>query len=182
MGAPRLGEHSAQVLTDLGLDAAEIAATVGNHAGAWAAPAADQSSRVKRTKPASFEADEISAADGAGAARGSMHAAGIELDDSVFVGKTAESDGIVVGIVFGSLNDFERGVERVAATGQHAEPANQLEWIINGCAGVPKHPERRVGIRGCKGTVRTDDAGNIPSGIQVIVRYAIVRGFCCRQA
>src|ERR1700722_20055508 len=48
--------------------------------------------------------------DGAGAARWSMHAAGIELDNAVFVRKTAEPHGIVVGIVFWSFDDANGSV------------------------------------------------------------------------
>src|SRR5260370_29596157 len=59
--------------------------------------------------------DVTHAAHGSRSARGSMHAAGVEFDNPLFVGKTAESDGIVIRIIFRSLDNAHSGVERVAA-------------------------------------------------------------------
>ena len=47
-----------------------------------------------------------------------MHAAGVEFDDAFFVGQAAESDRVVVGIVFRALHHADAGLERVAATFQ----------------------------------------------------------------
>ncbi len=50
-----------------------------------------------------------------------MHAAGVEFDHALFVGKAAQSDAIVVRIVFRSLDHAESGVQRVAAVLQESE-------------------------------------------------------------
>ena len=47
--------------------------------------------------------------------RWTMHAAGIEFDHTFFVGPAAESDVLVIRIVFRPLNDLNRGVECVCA-------------------------------------------------------------------
>ncbi len=65
--------------------------------------------------------DVAHGSDRASAARRSVHAAGVELDHSFFVGNSAEANAGVVGIVFRSLDHFERGVERVAAAFQEGE-------------------------------------------------------------
>ena len=59
--------------------------------------------------------DVAHAADRTGAARRTVHAAGIEFDDAFFVGQAAKADGIVVGIVLRALHHADRGIERVAA-------------------------------------------------------------------
>ena len=44
-----------------------------------------------------------------------VHHGGIQLDDSVFVGKTSVTDGVVFGIGFHDRNAFDRRVERIIA-------------------------------------------------------------------
>jgi hypothetical protein len=44
-----------------------------------------------------------------------VHAAGIEFDDAFFVGKPAEADAGVIGIVLGSLDQAECGIQRASA-------------------------------------------------------------------
>src|SRR5215469_4119978 len=49
-----------------------------------------------------------------------MHATGIEFDYALFVGVASETYALVVGIVLGSLDNFERRLERVSAIGEEA--------------------------------------------------------------
>jgi hypothetical protein len=63
--------------------------------------------------------DVANAADGTGAAGGSVHARGVEFDDAFFVGQASEADGVVVGIVFGAADDAQGGVESVGSGAQH---------------------------------------------------------------
>ena len=49
-------------------------------------------------------------------ASGAVHAAGIEFDDSLFIGQAAETDGIIVGIVLGPFHHADSRLERVSAT------------------------------------------------------------------
>ena len=58
--------------------------------------------------------DFLDGADGSGLARRSVHHAGIQLDDAVFIGQAAVAHGIVVGIVFDLGHNRERGVQRIA--------------------------------------------------------------------
>ena len=55
------------------------------------------------------------------APRGAMHAASIELDHSFFVRQAAQSDAVVVWIVFRTLYHANRSVERVAAAFKEVE-------------------------------------------------------------
>ena len=50
-----------------------------------------------------------------GASGGTVHAAGVEFDDAFFVGQASEADAGVVGIVFGTFDYAEGGVEGVAS-------------------------------------------------------------------
>ncbi len=52
---------------------------------------------------------------------GTVHAAGIEFDYAFFVGQAAESDAVLVGIVFRAFHHFQGGVERVAAILEECE-------------------------------------------------------------
>ncbi len=52
--------------------------------------------------------------DGARAARGPMHNAGVEFDFAFFVGQAAVADGVVVGIVFDHGDGGNDGIKRVA--------------------------------------------------------------------
>src|SRR6266478_3463841 len=65
--------------------------------------------------------DVTNAADGSRAARRPMHAAGVEFDHSLFIGKAAEADRIVIRIVFRTLYNPQGGVERVATIFQVSE-------------------------------------------------------------
>jgi hypothetical protein len=44
-----------------------------------------------------------------------MHAAGVEFDDTFFVGKSTKPHTSVMGIVFRSFHDSQRGIECVSA-------------------------------------------------------------------
>ncbi len=59
--------------------------------------------------------DVANGADRTGAARGTVHAAGIEFDDTFLVGQATEADAGVVGIILGTFDDADGRVERVAA-------------------------------------------------------------------
>ncbi len=59
-----------------------------------------------------------------------MHAAGIEFDHALFVGKAAQSDAIVVRIVLRSLDHAESGVQRVAAVFQESERVVEIFHAI----------------------------------------------------
>src|ERR1700681_1544432 len=65
--------------------------------------------------------DVADAAHRSRAARGSMHAAGVEFNDAFFVGKAAQSDGIVIRVIFRALDYAEGSVERVATVFQESE-------------------------------------------------------------
>lgn len=52
-------------------------------------------------------------------ARGAVHDAGVEFHDSVLIGKAAESDAMVVGVVFAALADVDGSVESVRAALEH---------------------------------------------------------------
>src|SRR5438067_13523526 len=58
-------------------------------------------------------------ADRTGLARGTVHAAGIKLNHALFVGKTAKSDALIVGIIFLRLGNEQHGVKRVLAIFEH---------------------------------------------------------------
>ncbi len=58
------------------------------------------------------------AADGAGRTRGSVHAAGVELDDAFFIGQAAVADGVVAGVIFAAEADVVDGVEGIGAVEQ----------------------------------------------------------------
>ena len=78
-------------------------------------------------------ADAGQGGDGAGAARGAVHDGGVELDDAVFVGETAEADAVVGGIVLAALADVERGFEGVGALGE--EGVGLGYGVVAGLAG-----------------------------------------------
>ena len=50
-----------------------------------------------------------------------MHAAGVEFNHTLFVGKAAESDAIVVRIIFRAFHDAKGGVQRIAPVFQESE-------------------------------------------------------------
>src|SRR5450759_1680629 len=76
--------------------------------------------------------DVTDAAHGSGAAAGPVHAAGVEFDHAFFVRKAAESDAIVVRIVFRAFHDAQGGVERVAAVFQENEGGVEVMDAIVG--------------------------------------------------
>ena len=65
--------------------------------------------------------DVTDAADGSGATRWAVHAAGVEFDHPFFVGKAAESDRVVVRIILRSLYHAESCIQSVAAAFQESE-------------------------------------------------------------
>src|SRR5215470_1426069 len=44
-----------------------------------------------------------------------MHATGVELDYTLFIGQSAQTDRIVIRVIFRTLNNPERRVERIGA-------------------------------------------------------------------
>ena len=76
--------------------------------------------------------DVADAAHGSGAARGPVHAAGVEFDYAFFVGKAAESDGVVVRIVFRTFYNADGSVERVAAAFQESEGVVEIIEAVVG--------------------------------------------------
>src|SRR5215470_18742433 len=54
-----------------------------------------------------------------------MHAAGVEFDYALLVWASAESDILIIGIVFRALDDLQRSIQRVCSTGE------QLVAIVN---------------------------------------------------
>src|SRR5229473_3444666 len=58
--------------------------------------------------------DAAHARDGAGAVRGAVHDAGVQLDFALFVGEAAVANGVVVGVVFDDGDGGHDGVEGVA--------------------------------------------------------------------
>ena len=76
--------------------------------------------------------DVAHAADRAGAARGAVHAAGVEFDHAFFVGDSAEADGVVIWIIFRTLHDTQRGIERVAAAFQEGECVFEIGVAVVG--------------------------------------------------
>ena len=86
--------------------------------------------------------DIAHAADGAGAARGSMHAAGVKFDDAFFVGKSAEADAVVAGVVLAADADVVRRLERVGAVEEHL--VGLLDRLVAGDAGNDDRFRRRL--------------------------------------
>jgi hypothetical protein len=61
-----------------------------------------------------------------------VHAAGIELDHTFFVGQAAEADAIVFGIVFRTFDYAQRGVERIAAALERSECVFEIGVAVVG--------------------------------------------------
>jgi hypothetical protein len=61
-----------------------------------------------------------------------VHAAGIEFDNAIFVGEATEANTIVVRIIFRALDDFEGGIERIAAALQEDERVLEIGVAIVG--------------------------------------------------
>src|SRR5258706_2666379 len=77
--------------------------------------------------------DIAHAADGTGAARGPVHATGIQFDDAFFVGQAAETDAVVVGIVFWPADYEHGGIESVAPLAEDFEAlVDVVETIAGG--------------------------------------------------
>jgi hypothetical protein len=76
--------------------------------------------------------DIANASDGAGAASGSVHAAGIEFDDPFFVRKTAEADAGIVGIVFRPFDNFEGSIQCVSAVSEEGEGVIEVVEAVVG--------------------------------------------------
>ena len=63
--------------------------------------------------------DVAHAADRAGAPRWSVHAGGVEFDDTFFVREPAEPYAVVIGIIFLNFPDGDGGIERVLSALEH---------------------------------------------------------------
>jgi hypothetical protein len=61
-----------------------------------------------------------------------MHAAGIQFDYTFFVGQAAKTHRVVVGIVLGSLDHLDGGIERVASALQKSECGFQVGEAVVG--------------------------------------------------
>ena len=94
--------------------------------------------------------DVADAAHGSRAARGPVHAAGIEFDHAFFVGKAAQSDAIVVRIVFRAFYNAQGSVERVAAVFQENEGGVEVIDAI-----VSANDDRPLGGAGRLGRARS---------------------------
>ena len=68
-------------------------------------------------------ADALERRDAAGPAPGSVHAAGVELDDAVRVGESAIADPHLGRVVLGDVHARDEGVEHVLALDDAAEGA-----------------------------------------------------------
>ena len=112
--------------------------------------------------------DVTDAAHRSGASRGPVHAAGVKFHHSFFVGKAAESDGIVVGIVFGSLYNAQSSVERVAAAFQESE---SVVKVIDAVVGADD--DRALG--GAKGIVGSWIRGSVRAARRFILRVEALR-------
>src|SRR5271154_7154552 len=77
-----------------------------------------------------------------------MHAASVEFDHSFFVGNAAESDGIVIRIIFGSFDNAERCVERVTAVVQEQEGIVEVFGTVVGA-----DDDRTLVASGCGGGI-----------------------------
>ena len=99
--------------------------------------------------------DVADAADGASGTGGPVHAAGVELDDAFFIGKAAEADAVVFGIVFAAEADVVDGVESVLAIEEHL--VGLLDGVVAGDAGDDD------GIRG--GLELFDGIGGLREGV-----------------
>ena len=64
-------------------------------------------------------ADVLQRRDSAGAVGRSVHDSRIQFDDAVLIGETAETDGVVLGVVFDERDARDGGVERVGAVLHH---------------------------------------------------------------
>ncbi len=67
-----------------------------------------------------------------GAPRGAVHAAGIEFDHAFLVRQAAQSDAVVVGIVFRTFYHAQRSIEGVAAVFQKCEGVVEIVEPIVG--------------------------------------------------
>src|SRR5271167_1112231 len=71
-----------------------------------------------------------------------MHAAGVEFDDALFVGKSAEADAVVFGIVLTADADVVRSLECVGAVEEHL--VCLLDRLVAGDAGDDDGFRRRL--------------------------------------
>src|SRR4029077_20101767 len=84
-----------------------------------------------------------------GATRGSVHAAGVEFDHAFFIGKAAESDGIVVRVIFRALYNAQGRVERVTAAFQESEGVVEvIDAVVGADDDRPLRAARRFGRAG----------------------------------
>ena len=74
-----------------------------------------------------------------------MHAAGIELNDTILVRQSAQTDAVVVGIILRPGDDLHDGIQRVAAAGEHGVAA--IEIVV---AVVGADDDRLLGQRTCR--------------------------------
>src|SRR5580704_13966747 len=58
--------------------------------------------------------DIAHAAHRSGAARRAVHAASVEFDYAFLIGQATQADGVVLGIVFGTFDDLQSGIQGVA--------------------------------------------------------------------
>src|SRR5947207_13881968 len=62
--------------------------------------------------------DVMHCAHRAGAAGGTVHAAGIKFNHTFLVGKAAQAHAVIIGIIFGAGDDCDSGIESVSALDQ----------------------------------------------------------------
>ena len=79
-----------------------------------------------------------------------MHTAGVEFDHTFFVGQSAESDGIVVRIVFRTFYHAEGSVQRIAAVFQENEGVVEVvDAIVGADDDRPLARAKGIGGAGC---------------------------------
>ena len=81
--------------------------------------------------------DVMHCAHRAGAAGGTVHAAGIKFDHAFLVGKTAQAHAVIIGIIFRAGDDCDGGIEG-------AEPPNARDPANNRLRRRPRSDQSRV--------------------------------------
>src|ERR1700723_2897085 len=104
----------------------------------------------------------------AGAPRRPVHAAGVEFDHAFFVGNSAETDRIVIGIVFRTFHHLEGSIEGVSPTFQKGECAFEISVAVVGANNDGALVRSGLGVAFWRGallgllalSVRSDSSGD----------------------
>ena len=97
--------------------------------------------------------------------RRTMHTASVQLHDAFFIGMAAEANALVIGIIFGTLNDFQRSIQSVSAAGKKCISCVQIGETVCGADdhGQLRFAGRRITLR-CRSLSTCDFAGDGESG------------------